>query len=155
MKTTFIKFGVSILILMFALSGLNAQTTETVDGVKVVHNGKLGKWGKSPQVKLEFVKTLGDIEADNENIAFYMPTDIAFDDQGNWYILDSGNHRIQKFDVDGNYLDTFGGQGQGPGEFAYPASIDLDSKGYMYISDPKTSASRYWILTEMNTRLFV
>ncbi|MFC2156331.1 NHL repeat-containing protein [Acidobacteriota bacterium] len=137
MNTTFNKFSVSMLILMFALSGLNAQTTETVDGVKVVHNGKLGKWGKSPQVTLELVKTLGDIEADDENIAFYMPVDIAVDAEGNWYVLDSGNHRIQKFDADGNYLDTFGGQGQGPGEFAYPASIDLDSKGYMYVSDPQ------------------
>ena len=136
-KNTMVKFGLSLLIIFFTLSVLSAQRTETKDGVKLIHNGKQGKWGESPQVKLELVKTLGDIEAEDENIAFYMPVDIAVDDQGNWYILDSGNHRIQKFDSEGNYLDTFGGQGQGPGEFAYPASIDVDSKGYMYVSDPQ------------------
>ncbi|MBU1186035.1 MAG: NHL repeat-containing protein [Acidobacteria bacterium] len=113
-----------------------AQQVETVDGVRVVHNGKDGKWGKQARVSLELIKTLGDIDAVDENVAFYMPSDIAFDADGNWYILDSGNHRIQKFSPDGKYLATIGGEGQGPGEFVYPDSMGITANGLIFVSDP-------------------
>jgi DNA-binding beta-propeller fold protein YncE len=35
---------------------------------------------------------------------FYSPNKIAVDDEGNVCVADSGNHRIQKFDNDGNFL---------------------------------------------------
>jgi len=124
-------------LLLFFMTVSYAQKVETIDGVRVVHNGKSGKWGKNPKVSLEFVKTIGKLETDDENLAFYMPSDIAVDSQGNIYVLDSGNHRVQKFDSDGQYIATIGNRGQGPGEFNYPLSIDIDSKGYLYISDPQ------------------
>ena len=61
---------------------------------------------------------IGELETEDENIAFHIPSDIVIDEQGNIYILDSGNHRIQKFDPEGNYLASFGRKGQGPGESA-------------------------------------
>jgi hypothetical protein len=51
------------------------------------------------------------------------------------YIVDSGNHRVQKFDGNGNYVISMGKQGQGPGEFGYPVSIEFDSKGNLLILD--------------------
>ena len=38
------------------------------------------------------------------------------DKSGRIYVLDSGNHRVQVFDVAGGYLRTLGREGQGPGE---------------------------------------
>ena len=125
-------FGILVLFISAFLYG---QEIETVDGVRVVHNGKKGKWGKQTKLTLEFVRTIGDIESNDENVLFYMPSDIAFDSQGNIYVLDSGNHRIQKFSPDGQYMASIGSKGQGPGEFQYPLSLDIDSEGYMYISD--------------------
>jgi hypothetical protein len=49
--------------------------------------------------------------------------------------LDSGNHRIQKFDKDGNYLQTIGRKGEGPGEFMRPFRIFLDEQGNIYVSE--------------------
>ena len=122
--------SICFLFLIFSLSF--AQKIETIDGVCVVHNGKSGKWGKNPKLSLEFVKTIGELETEDENLAFHMPSDIIIDSKGFIYILDSGNHRIQKFDSDGKYITTIGNKGQGPGEFYYPLSIDIDPKGYLY-----------------------
>lgn len=127
--------GVVVFLFIFTLTFSFSQKTEIIDGVRVVHNGKEGTWGKEAKVSLEFIKTVGDIESTDDNILFYMPTVMAFDEEGHIYVLDSGNHRIQKFDADGRYVATIGNQGQGPGEFQYPQSIDVDSHGMLYISE--------------------
>jgi hypothetical protein len=112
-----------------------SQKIETVDGVRVVHNEKGGKWGKNPQVAIKLVRTIGDVDTEDENLAFNSPSDIAMDSAGNIYILDSGNQRIQEFSPEGKYLATIGRKGQGPGEFTFPSSLDIDSKGYLYVLD--------------------
>jgi hypothetical protein len=127
--------GVVVFLFIFTLTFSFSQKTETIDGVRVVHNAKEGTWGKEPKVSLEFIKTVGDIESTDDNILFYMPTVMAFDEEGHIYVLDSGNHRIQKFDASGTYVATIGNQGQGPGEFQYPQSIDVDSNGMLYVSE--------------------
>ena len=129
-----------ILLLVFSVS--LSQKIETVDGVRIIKNRKTGKWGKNPKVEMEFVKTIGDIESEDDNVLFYMPSDIAFDNQGNIYVLDSGNHRIQKFSADGKYIASIGRKGQGPAEFQYPSSLDVDSKGYIYVSEWDIKGSR-------------
>jgi DNA-binding beta-propeller fold protein YncE len=112
-----------------------SQKIETKDGVRFVYNEKGGKWGKEPKIALEYVTNIGDLESDDDNVLFYMPSDMATDEEGNMFVLDSGNHRIQKFDSEGNFLASFGRHGQGPGEFQYPQSIDIDDLGNMYVSD--------------------
>jgi len=113
-----------------------AQKVETKDGVRLVHNQGRGIWGKSPNLTLEKIRTLGDIEALDENVTFYMPQDIALDPEGNLYVLDTGNHRIQKFSPKGKFLTTFGREGQGPGEFNYPGSLDLEKNGNLIVASP-------------------
>ncbi len=133
-----LHFNIYLVCLLLIFSAaLDAQEVETVDGVRIVHNGKTGKWGKKAQVSIEFVGNIGELETEDENLAFHIPSDIAKDGQGNIYILDAGNHRIQKFGPDGNYIETIGRRGQGPGEFYLPLSLDIDSRGYLYVSDPQ------------------
>ena len=132
-KTT--KWVVFIGVVLLAAGISFSQKIETKDGVRLIHNGKEGKWGKKPEIALEYIDNIGNLESDDENVLFYMPMDIAVDEEGNVYVLDSGNHRVQKFDSEGNFLASFGRHGQGPGEFQYPQSIDIDEKGNMYIAD--------------------
>jgi sugar lactone lactonase YvrE len=133
-----LKLGIVLALAVSATQGnfAAAQKVEEVDGVRVVHNVKGGKWRGNPQVSLQLVQTLGELEAKDGNFAFHVPSDIAVDGRGNIYVLDSGNHRIQKFSPDGKYLATFGRQGQGPAEFYFPESLEVDPKGYLYVSDP-------------------
>jgi len=138
----------ALIIIAFVLAATIAfagQKTETVNGVKIVHNSGPGAWGKSPKVTLEPVRTLGDVDTTDENVAFFMPSTIAVDGAGNLYVLDTGNHRIQKFGPGGKFLASFGRQGQGPGEFYYPAWLAIDAQGFLYISDPNNQ--RVQVLT--------
>jgi hypothetical protein len=91
--------------------------------------------GNNPKIKLELIGHLGEIEGEDENYLFYKPCDIAGDTEGNLYVLDAGNHRVQKFDNKGKYLLTFGRFGQGPGEFQWPLSIELDKEDNIYVAD--------------------
>ncbi len=120
--------------LVFGLVGhVSAQKVETVDGVKVVHNPAAGKWGKTPPITLQPVRVIGDVDTEDENVAFNMPSDLAVDAQGRLYVLDSANHRIQVFDREGKFVKSIGRRGQGPGEFNMPSSIALDAAGNLLV----------------------
>ncbi len=111
------------------------QEIETVDGVRVVHNPKGGILGKDARLDVQFVKNIGELDSSDENVLFHQPADIAFDGEGNIYVLDAGNHRIQKFSPAGTYLATIGRRGEGPGELQFPLSLDIDAQGYLYVPD--------------------
>ena len=63
------------------------------------------------------------------------PTHVSVDKQGNIYVNDSFNFRIQKFDPNGNYLKHFGYQGDTLGGFARPKGIAVDHDGLVYAVD--------------------
>lgn len=70
------------------------------------------------------------------NGAFNNPHAIAMDSQGNAYVLDSGNNRVQKYDSNGNFILQWGTQGAGNGQFNNPSGIAIDrSSGNVYVVD--------------------
>ena len=81
--------------------------------------------------------------------AFYRPTELALDSQGNVYIIDGGNHRVQKFDKDGNFILTWGSQGNGDGQFVFevpPAhygSLTVDKDGDVYVTDALNRVQKF------------
>ncbi|MFQ5811810.1 MAG: flippase activity-associated protein Agl23 [Anaerolineae bacterium] len=69
------------------------------------------------------------------NGQFQDPRGIAVDEAGNVYVADSGNHRIQKFDSNGQFLTQWGSEGDGPGQFKEPWGIAVDAEGHVYVAD--------------------
>ncbi|HEV2287576.1 MAG TPA: peptidyl-alpha-hydroxyglycine alpha-amidating lyase family protein [Candidatus Acidoferrales bacterium] len=67
---------------------------------------------------------------------FRQVTDVAWDAAGNTYISDGYiNSRVAKVDKDGNWLMSWGGPGDKPGQFNTPHSIAVDAAGRVYVAD--------------------
>jgi len=79
------------------------------------------------------VQTIG--ERGGEKGMFDRPTHVSVDLDGNLYVNDSFNFRIQKFDPSGKYLQTYGYQGDTLGGFARPKGIAVDRSGLIYSAD--------------------
>jgi len=59
---------------------------------------------------------------------------VAIDSSGNVYGVDE-DERVQKFDLNGNFITKWGSYGSGDGQFARPQGIATDSSGTVYVVD--------------------
>ena len=49
-------------------------------------------------------------------------------------MADSRNHRIQKFDINGNFVDSFGTEGNQSGQFNLPVSLIM-ANGNLFVNE--------------------
>lgn len=105
---------------------------EIENGIKVIKNPREPLYG---EIEFELEEDLSIGNEEDENYMFIRVWDIEVDEKGNIYVLDSKECRIQKYDRDGNYLQTIGRKGQGPGEFERASRMVLDSKGRIYVNE--------------------
>ena len=68
------------------------------------------------------------------NGEFHGPEGLCFDSKGNLYVVDSGNHRIQKFDRTGRYILEFGEYGEYDGQLHTPSDL-VAYNNLIYIVD--------------------
>jgi DNA-binding beta-propeller fold protein YncE len=67
---------------------------------------------------------------------FNSPTGIAISKiNANYYIADTGNHRIKMYDGVGEYQFDFGERGNGDGQFYYPEDVAVDEQGNLFVVD--------------------
>lgn len=66
---------------------------------------------------------------------FAKPSGLAVDKDGNLYVADTLNNRIEVFDADGQFIRTFGKAGDGPGYFARPKGVAIDGDGHIWVAD--------------------
>ena len=51
------------------------------------------------------------------------PAGVAVDPDGNVYVADALNHRVQLFDPSGKAILAWGSRGSGPGQLAFPYGL--------------------------------
>ncbi|MBU0663278.1 MAG: 6-bladed beta-propeller [Proteobacteria bacterium] len=82
----------------------------------------------------------------------YKPTHITVDDQGNLFVTDAFNFRVQQFDPEGNFVRVFGFHGDQIGGMARPKGLDIDREGHLYVTD---AASEYTQIFDKKAQLLL
>ena len=96
------------------------------------------------------LKIIGELGT--KNAEFNFPNGLRVSKKRELYVCDSRNSRIQVFDLDLKFKQSFGKKGTGKGQINFPADVDFDSNGNIYITDLKnnrvqvfTSAERHML----------
>jgi hypothetical protein len=139
MKNKIIILFISIWV-FFLMTGCQGEkndkgewqgAVEEKDGVRIVHNPEAPFYG---ELELDLEQDLSIGNEDDEQYFFYRAFRLGVDSEGNIYVMDGGNSRIQKFDPKGEYVQTIGKKGQGPGEFDSMYGFYIDQGNQIYVS---------------------
>jgi DNA-binding beta-propeller fold protein YncE len=66
---------------------------------------------------------------------FNFPSNLDIDPDGNLYVSDTGNFRVQKLDPDGKSLGVYGTAGDAPGNLSRPKGVALDRENRLFVVD--------------------
>jgi hypothetical protein len=78
--------------------------------------------------------TVGRMDGDQSQV-FGNVEDIAVDEEGRLYVLDSRYNNVRIHDRAGAAVGVFGGPGRGPGELMSPEAIERDAQGRLVVAD--------------------
>ena len=91
----------------------------------------------NPQIKYiyQYDKSIG-IDYNKVFATLSTPTDIATDNAGNVYVLDSENDKVQKFTTNGTFVKEWSIQRTNASDLV-PTAISADNAGNVYVIDAK------------------
>jgi len=135
---------------LYALSFAHTVRIDRHDDIWITDKGSdmVVRFDPAGRVKMVFGRKL---EASNEEAhplarptpplppidqQFRQVTDVAWDSKDNIYITDGYvNSRVARYDVNGDWLGSFGEPGTGPGQYNTLHSIVIDNQDRLWIAD--------------------
>ena len=111
-----------------------AGTVYDSAGVTVVANPVAGLWTEASAWTLEEDLRIGVVDGDPMR-EFGFIADLAVDDAGRIYVLDSMAREIRVFGPDGQFASVFGQSGSGPGELNSPSAVLLGRGDTILVPD--------------------
>ena len=75
-----------------------------------------------------------EVDAVENGERLYYPADLAVSEDGLIFVAEERDHQISIFDENGNFIKTFGVQGDGPGQLNYPLGLKIHNKE-LYVVD--------------------
>jgi hypothetical protein len=104
-------------------------------GVTVVHNTAVGVWSASEAWTLEEELKIGAIEGDPEYL-FGRIGSVGADSRGRIFVLDAQAQHVRVYSSSGQYEETIGGPGTGPGEIGpEPATLYVGPGDTLLVPD--------------------
>ena len=97
-------------------------------------NGRVQKFTLDGDYVMDFGRFEIPAEGTLGELQFYGPRSIDLHN-GQLYIMDTGNHRIQIVDTDGNYISQVGSNGFALGQFSEQVGLAIDDKGFIYVAE--------------------
>lgn len=91
--------------------------------------------GESASPVLTAVGEIG-IELGDSNYVFGIIQDVDIASDGTVFVLDSRKKKVMAYSSQGDFLGSFGGEGEAPGEFLNPMSVACLEDGRIAVSDP-------------------
>jgi len=139
----------SLLIVVFSMLSLQQQgfSDDVIPALSINSKGNVGigvidskynfyvtgNAGFSSTGNVDFISKFGSYGSGDGQFDF--SHGITFNSNGDIYIADSHNNRIQTFDSTGMFLSKFGSYGSGDGQFDLPYVIAIHPNGDIYIVD--------------------
>lgn len=123
-----------VTILIFSCQNENKIIISENNGIITVQNPDTPIQKNIEPLKFEEIFRVG-LDLENEHEIFHGIINLHVDKNRSLFVAEQGNNRVQQFDKNGNFLQIFGGGGQGPGEYMFPSSILTSSKGEIIILD--------------------
>ena len=109
---------------------------DTVGGVVVVRNGADGIWRRSEEWRVVEEFRVGNVLGNpDEELATSRNNSVTLGPNGQIFVLDRSTDRIVVFSGDGEFVRSFGGSGEGPGELRSPMALAWDGTDRLWVAD--------------------
>lgn len=126
MPTISRRAAAGLLVLLAACARGDADST-----AGAIRNPVEGLWSDADRWRLVREATL--VAPESESLTF--PIAIDADSAGDVYVLDAQLQRVHRFDAAGRHVRSFGGAGEGPGEFKQAIGMTLAPDGTLWVAD--------------------
>lgn len=134
-----ITFAIIILVL---LGSCSEETQDIPKKIEELENVEIYSADAVPGNKIRLVHEVTYRDTSEVFFGQIIPA-VEADSSGKVYILDLMENSVHVFDPDGNYLQSIGREGRGPGEFIRAFNVRL-GKNFIHVLDPvQTKISVY------------
>ncbi len=120
-----------------------------------LHSGQVLTWTppEAGAAHLTYGSQFGSSGSGNGQFSY--PKYTAIDGEGNVWVSDCGNNRIEKFSAKGAFLAAYGKAGSGEVQFNCPTGIDINQSAHdIYVSDSENKRIEELSLTGAYVRSF-
>ena len=134
-----------IILLTILLSCSSENEANLPQDLQNVENLTIYSADESPRFEID-LQEVARID-DSDDVLLGRITGISTDERDRIYISDDGEKRINVYTPDGEYLQSLGRKGQGPGEFEYIHNLVIDENHVYALDFSKNFINTYFLET--------
>lgn len=105
-------------------------------GVTIVENPEEGIWAPDEAWTVQEERRIGVVDGEHAyQFGVILPGGVAVDSRGRIFVLDAQAQEVRAFSPRGEYLQTIGGPGSGPGEFSGARTVLMGPGDTLFVPD--------------------